>query len=338
MSTPLHEKVFPDEEKHKLPKAFIMRRLHSLLGLWLVIYLFEHLLVNSQAALYLHDNGYGFVTMVNKIHELPYLPLVEIIFLAIPFLIHGAWGILYLRTAKANSFKTDGHTPSLPQYRRNRAYSWQRITSWILVVGIIAHVIHMRFVDAPILHHKGDQKIYITKLHFEPSLYGVIDKLNGRLYNRQGIDEEKSILEKQQERLYGLSQELKFGNVDTEAEYYNLKEQIDENESWIKDVEQKGLKPHEVIAITPNAGSAFLLILRDAFKNPMIVILYSILVITASYHAFNGLWTFFISWGINLTRRSQSAFRKFCQGLIILVTFMGLAAAWGTYFIVTLQN
>lgn len=36
-----------------LPSAFIWRRAHSLTGLWLVLFLIEHLLTNSQAALFL---------------------------------------------------------------------------------------------------------------------------------------------------------------------------------------------------------------------------------------------------------------------------------------------
>ena len=44
-----------------IPRAFIWRRLHSLMGLWLVLFLGEHLLTNSQAALWLGDNGKGFV-------------------------------------------------------------------------------------------------------------------------------------------------------------------------------------------------------------------------------------------------------------------------------------
>lgn len=63
-----------------IPKAFIWRRLHSLMGLWLVLFLIEHLLTNSQAALWLGDNGRGFVNMVNAIHNLPYLEVIELTF------------------------------------------------------------------------------------------------------------------------------------------------------------------------------------------------------------------------------------------------------------------
>ena len=89
MTTPLKERQFESDERVKIPGAFIWRRLHSLLGLWLVIYLCEHLLVNSQAALFFHDDGYGFVTAVNKLEALPYLRVIELVFLGLPFLLHG---------------------------------------------------------------------------------------------------------------------------------------------------------------------------------------------------------------------------------------------------------
>ena len=57
-----------------LPSAFIWRRVHSLMGLWLVLFLMEHLLTNSQAALLLGDNGKMFVQMVNGLHNLPFFP------------------------------------------------------------------------------------------------------------------------------------------------------------------------------------------------------------------------------------------------------------------------
>ncbi|HEY5235777.1 MAG TPA: succinate dehydrogenase, partial [Rhabdochlamydiaceae bacterium] len=91
-----------------IPRAFIWRRIHSLMGLWLVLFLFEHLLVNSQAALLLGNNARGFVDGVNAIHNLPYLPIIEIFLLGFPIAIHGVLGVKYLFTAKFNSGGSDG--------------------------------------------------------------------------------------------------------------------------------------------------------------------------------------------------------------------------------------
>ena len=122
-----------------LPNAFVWRRLHSFLGIWLVLFLIEHLVTNSQAALIIGDDGNGFVRGVNLIMSLPYLHVIEVVLIGVPFAVHIVWGIKYLRTSKSNSFGGDGSKPSLGQYGRNRAYTWQRITSWILLLGIILH-------------------------------------------------------------------------------------------------------------------------------------------------------------------------------------------------------
>ncbi len=289
-TTPTKEKVFPGEEKRALPRAFVMRRLHSLLGLWIVIYLFEHLLVNSLAAFYTQDNGAGFISLVNKIHAIPYLRVVELLLLAFPFLVHAGWGMFYAMQGKMNSKITDGSAPSLPQYPRNRAYSWQRITSWILVVGILAHVIQMRFVENPLLVHHDLSSNYIIKLNRDAGLYDTAEKLGTQLYTKSQM----------------LEEEQKIGGI-------------------------KKLKENQVIAVAPSAGAAYFLVVRETFKSPLMVILYSILVIASAYHAFNGLWTFLITWGIIITRRAQSIFRKICNGLMFIVSVMGLMAAWGVY-------
>ena len=163
-----------EDTRRALPRSFILRRLHSILGVWLVIYLCEHLLVNSQAALFSFDDGEGFISLVNRIHNYPYLKAIELVFLGLPFLIHGIWGVIYIKTGKFNSFPTPYTQPALPQYKRNRAYSWQRITSWILLVGIAAHVIHMRFVDYPTVVHHGEQRIYLSALKDDSILNKVL--------------------------------------------------------------------------------------------------------------------------------------------------------------------
>lgn len=336
MTTPLHEKTFESDEKVKLPRPFVLRRLHSLLGLWLVIYLFEHLLVNSQMAMYFQDDGSTFVSMVNSIHNLPYLKAVEIIFLGLPFLIHGYWGILYAFTGKANSSKTDGTKPALPQYKRNRAYTWQRATSWLLIVGIIAHVVHMRFLDYPSHTQRGDRRIYMANLSFDPGLPLVAKKLGVKLFNEGQILKREERLKKNQEKLAAMKQD---GEEYVANDLYTtLLYETSEEQEWLDAAMKKPLKRDQVLAAAPSAGAAFFLIVRQAFTNPTLVILYSFLVIAAAYHAFNGLWTFLISWGVALTRRSQKRMRAVTVTLMSLVMLMGLAAAWGTYWTTVFQR
>ena len=280
MTTPTAEKTFESDEKVKLPEPFIMRRLHSLLGVWLVLYLCEHLLVNSQVALFFEDGGSGFVDAVNKIHGLPYLKVIEAVFLGVPFLIHGIWGVIYALTGKLNAHKTNGSKPALPQYKRNRAYSWQRITSWLLLVGILAHVVHMRFIEYPDKIVRGDEPFYRVRVTEDRGLEKTVLKL-------------KATLEQEDNRL---------------------------------------------LALAPSPGAAFLLIVRETFKSPLMVILYSLLVVASAYHAFNGLWTFMITWGVTLTRRSQKVMRSITNVLMGIVMFLGLMAAWGTFWATQFQN
>lgn len=323
MATPVSEKIFPEDEKVKLPRPFILRRFHSLLGLWLVLYLTEHLLVNSQLAFYTEDDGNSFITMVNKIYHLPYLPIIEIVFLGIPFFIHIVWGIIYLWTGKYNSFRTDGSAPSLPQYKRNRAYTWQRITAWLLIIGVIAHVAHMRFIERPKVVYLGVTTNYLVPVLEDRSVYGLADRLHVQLFDQKHLEDKQ----KQVQDL-----EKKLASTQSVSDASVLETQILEEKKWIEIATSKPLKKGELLAAAPNPGTAFLLVLRDTFKNPLMGLLYSFFVIAASYHAFNGLWTFLITWGVTLTRRSQKTMRRISTFFMLLVTLLGLLAAWGTYF------
>lgn len=160
--------------------TFIWRRLQSLMGLWLVIYLAEHLLVNSQAALWMGDDGSGFVRMVNSLESLPYLHVVEVLFIGIPLAIHMVWGIQRIRTAKMNSGSGDGSKPAL-HYGRNRAFSLQRLTSWILLFGILGHVAQMRFMSAPESLDFEGRKMSVVRVSMDKSLPALAERLNVKL-------------------------------------------------------------------------------------------------------------------------------------------------------------
>lgn len=295
-----------------IPNAFIWRRAHSLTGLWLVLFLIEHLFVNSQAALWIGDEGAGFVRAVNALRDLPYLHVIEIFLLGVPFVIHGVWGVRYLMTSKLNSFPTDGATPSLPHYPRNHAFTWQRITSWILLFGIVAHVIHMRFLEYPKSATINNQHVYMIKLTQDEGLPNLAKQLELTLYNKQQIqvDKLRQLLQSDESSHGGESQE---------------RSRTQELEKW-------KLKEGEVIAIAPSFGVAELLMVRDTFKNPVMIFLYTGLVLAACFHGFNGLWTFMISWGITLTARSQQLMRSLATVLMVLISFLGLAAIWASYW------
>lgn len=298
-----------------IPRAFFWRRLHSAIGLWLVVYIIMHLLTNSQAALLVGDDGKGFIHSVNSIHDLPYLPLLELLIIGVPIVIHALWGIMYLRTSKLNSFNSDGSTPSLP-YPKNKAFSWQRITSWILLVGIAAHVIHMRFIEYPAFAQEGSTKYYMVRVDQDAGLKTVAARLGVELYNQNEIAEAAKIPKKKRNDASLLSQQ-----------------EYEQKVKWIEAAQSRPLNENQVIAVANDFGTVELLMLRNTFQSPIMILLYTLLVISACYHGFNGLWTAMIKWGVTLSTQTQNKFRTFTTLLMILVALLGLAAVWGTYWI-----
>jgi succinate dehydrogenase / fumarate reductase cytochrome b subunit len=162
---------------------FIWRRVHSLMGLWITLYLAEHLLVNSQAALWLGENGKGFIRMVNSLESLPYLHFVEALFIGLPLAIHAVWGIQRIFTSKSN-LHSNGAKPSLP-YHRNRAYTLQRWTSWILLFGILGHVAQMRFIEQPERKRVGEREEYWVKIRSDAALAPLAERLGVELRSTQ---------------------------------------------------------------------------------------------------------------------------------------------------------
>lgn len=279
-----------------IPRAFVWRRLHSLMGLWFVLFLMEHLLTNSQAALWLGDNGKGFVRMVDFLHNLPFLQVIEIVLLGVPILIHMVWGVKYLFTSRSNSFPTNGSKPSLTKYGRNHAYTWQRITSWILLFGVILHVAKFRFLEYPESIKEGAVTTYYIKVSSDDGLRPVADRLGVTLYDSHDI--------KFQEKLNSL-----------------------------KGIKNKPLKQDEFLAASKDFGTATLMAVRDTFKSPLYVGLYTIFVLAACFHAFNGCWTFLITWGIVLKYTAQKMTVHICTAVMLILMFLGLMAVWGTYWL-----
>lgn len=255
--------------------AFAWRRVHSLMGLWLVIFIIEHLIVNSQAALWIGDDGIGFVRLVNLLEAIPFLPVVESLVIGVPILVHGYWGVKRALEARSNSFKTDGSEPEL-KYGRSRAFTWQRLTSWILLVGIVAHVIQMRFVQQPEKIHDGFETRYAVEVTDDEGMQHLADRIDVKLlYKDDGL----------------------------------------------------------VRVIAKSPGKAMLMMVRDTFKSPLMCVLYTIFVLAATFHAFNGLWTAFITWGVMLSYSSQRKMLPVCWLLMAVLTFLGLAAIWGSYWL-----
>lgn len=313
-----------------IPKAFLWRRLHSLMGLGLVLFICEHLLTNSQTALFLGHDGAGFIRAVNFIHSLPYLPVIEVSLLGLPLLVHALWGIHYLFTSEPNSRKSSGDKPSLGSFSRNKAYTWQRITSWFLLLAIAAHVIQMRFYNYPVETILDGHHVKLVRLSMDDGLYTVAHRLNVPLYDLRSIQEEDSLLST-----------LQVPNIPPASEGFDLgrqqllveKQELEQKRAFVEALKVRELSKNQVIAAADSMGKAFLLVLRDTFKDPAMMVLYSLFVLSATYHAFNGLWTFLITWGVSLTERSQSKALFVSKVLMGTFSFLGLACIWGTYWL-----
>jgi succinate dehydrogenase / fumarate reductase cytochrome b subunit len=316
--------------------AFLWRRIHSLMGFWLVIYLVEHLIVNSQAALWIGDDGHAFVRLVNSLESLPFLQVIEVALIGIPLALHAGWGIKRALSAKMNAGSSDGGSPSL-KYERNRAYSWQRISSWILLFGILFHVIEMRFLDYPKKVVKENQEQYLVAIDFDEGLYSLSSRLKAVLYSPQQISEMMHQMEKES----SLPLEKKsFSEAVQSTEYLPAKEseveqlqRAAQEKKWIEQLASFHLEGNQVVAVCPKPGTAMLLSVRDTFKSPLMAVLYTLFVLAAAFHACNGFWTFLITWGWILSMRSQKAMIPMSLLGMLFLSFLGLAAIWGSYWI-----
>ncbi len=327
-----------EKKADEIPNAFIWRRLHSLLGLALVLFLIEHLLTNSQAALMIGDDGAGFIKSVNWIHGLPFLPAIEVGMLLIPFSIHILWGIKYLRTSKPNSWWGSGANPTLTSYPRNHAYTWQRLTSWFLIIAVGWHVWEMRFEQQPAKAKVKGEKIFVQKVSLDDGLYTVARRLDVKLFDADAIaGEEKRIaleLLRSEDAPAPLLASLGETRFDPSRGEALIKEaRKGEEHGWLEALKHKSLSEGEVMAVTPDFGTAILLMLRDTMKSPLTCIAYSLLVFAGVYHGFNGIWTWLITWGITLTPNSQLHAKRFSRALMLLFTALGLSAVWLTYFV-----
>lgn len=319
-----------------LPKAFIWRRLHSLTGLWLVLFLIEHLITNSQAALWVGDGGKGFVRLVDLIGNLPYLKAIEVLFLGVPILIHGIWGVRYALTAKANSMHSDGSKPYL-KYSRNKAYTWQRITSWILVVLLAMHIVKFRFLDYPTIINRASTPTFLVKVSMDPGLYTVTSRLNMQIYDAKAIDQlRKGAGNRSEGALIQAAKEIRArgdGRYNPQdALILDSAQSYEEKQKVINALTSFHLKRGEVVATGPTFGTASLLSVRNTFKSPMWVGIYTIFVLSACFHAFNGLWTSMLTWGWVVREATQTKARLGAFLLMLLITILGLCAVWGTYF------
>jgi len=122
----------------------VLRRLHSLTGLVFGGYLVVHLLVNATIA----QGGIVYQQQVDKIHSLPFLPVIEWTFIYLPILYHTIYGLWITVTGQPN-------VTNYP-YARNWFYLLQRVSAIVIVLFMLFHILALKY------------GMFGTNLSFEP--------------------------------------------------------------------------------------------------------------------------------------------------------------------------
>lgn len=113
---------------------FLLRRLHSLTGIVPIgVFLLVHLYTNSLAAW----DAHAFDEHVREIHAIPYLFVIELLFIFLPIGFHAAFGVVIAMQGRSNAAQY--------WWLDNWRYTLQRVTAWIALVFIVLHLAHFRF-------------------------------------------------------------------------------------------------------------------------------------------------------------------------------------------------
>jgi succinate dehydrogenase / fumarate reductase cytochrome b subunit len=79
-------------------------------------------------------------------------------------------------------------------------------------------------------------------------------------------------------------------------------------------------------AVAEYPWMAFDIVSRE-FRNPVILAIYMVGIISTVYHFANGLWLFLVDWGVVIGPRAQRALGYICAAIGIMLTAVGINAA-----------
>ncbi|MGA2496352.1 MAG: hypothetical protein ABSH20_01340 [Tepidisphaeraceae bacterium] len=141
MSTAVAESVSVSSS----PLPFLLRRLHSLTGILFGSYLVIHLMVNATLIEGVRHPGSPavFAEQVQKIHSLPFLVAIEWTMIYLPILFHGIYGTWIALAGQPNAVNYP--------YRSNWYYLLQRLSSIIIVLFMLFHILGFKGVFGPSL-------------------------------------------------------------------------------------------------------------------------------------------------------------------------------------------
>ncbi len=124
--------------------SFLLRRLHSLLGIVpLGAFLLEHLLSNFEAL----KGPAAYAAQVRFLNGLPLVRILEWAFIFLPLLYHAFYGVYIWLRGKSNII----YYP----FAGNWLYTAQRWTGIIAFIYIAQHVIRQRFMGVMLPEHPG---------------------------------------------------------------------------------------------------------------------------------------------------------------------------------------
>ena len=124
---------------------FLLRRLHSLTGILFGSYLVIHLLINATLIERVRHAGAPavFAEQVAKIHSLPFLLAIEWTMIYLPIIFHAIYGIWIALAGQPNSINYP--------YRSNWYYLMQRLSSIIIVLFMLFHILGFKGTFGPAL-------------------------------------------------------------------------------------------------------------------------------------------------------------------------------------------
>ncbi len=153
--------VAPSVSVSSSPLPFLLRRLHSLTGIMFGSYLVIHLMVNATLIEGSRHPGAPavFAEQVNKIHSLPFLLAIEWTMIYLPIIFHGIYGIWIALAGRPN---VDNYP-----YRSNWYYLLQRLSSIIILLFMLFHILGFKGYFGPRLEFDATHSVASVQHHFQ---------------------------------------------------------------------------------------------------------------------------------------------------------------------------
>jgi succinate dehydrogenase / fumarate reductase cytochrome b subunit len=125
-------------------RSFLWRRLHSISGLFpIAVFLLEHFFSNAFAV----NGPHAYAEEVRFLTSLPFLIGLEVLFIYLPILYHGVYGIYVWYRGESNLGRY--------AYVGNWGYTMQRWTGAITFCYIIWHTLTMRWLGVHLVGNPG---------------------------------------------------------------------------------------------------------------------------------------------------------------------------------------